>query len=71
MAASFAEIVEQVQQLDVEEKEQLLELIRAWVSMQRREGIAQNAREARAAYNRGELKSGSVNDLMTDLYGED
>ena len=71
MAASFAEIAGQVQQLDVDEKEELLDLIRAWLSEQRREQIAENARDARAAYAQGNLKTGSLDDLMADLYAED
>jgi len=71
MTTSFAEIAEQVQKLDVDEKEELLDLIRAWLSEQRREQIAENARLARTTYANGALKTGSLDDLMADLYAED
>jgi len=71
MAATFAEIAEQVQQLDMDEKQELLDLMRAWLSEQRRAQIADDARAARAAYAQGDLKSGSLDGLMADLYAQD
>lgn len=71
MNATFAEIAEQVQRLDMDEKEELLVLMRAWLSEQRRAQIAENARAARAAYEKGDLKTGSLDDLMADLHAQD
>jgi len=71
MSTTFAEIVEQIRGLDRESKEELAELIRAWLAQERREVILGNAREAEAAHIRGEAKSGDVEALMADLYAED
>ena len=71
MAASFAEIAEQVQQLDLDEKEELCDLIHSWLIEQKREQFAKNASLAKAAYTEGALKSGNLNDLMADLNGDD
>lgn len=71
MTASFADIAEQVQRLDADEKEELLNLIRAWLVEQRREEIAENARLAHDAYAGGALKTGNLDDLTADLYAED
>ena len=71
MTASFAEIAEQVQQLNLDEKEELCDLIHLWLIEQKREQFAKNASLAKAAYAEGTLKSGNLNDLMADLNGDD
>ncbi len=71
MASSFADIAAQVHQLDAEEKQELLDLIRAWLLEQRRDQIAESGRLARAAHAKGSLKTGNLDDLMADLYAED
>jgi len=71
MTVSFAEIAEQVQRLAVDEKEELLELIHAWIIEQRREEFALNAQSARDAHAAGSVKHGNIDDLMADMYAED
>ena len=71
MRASFSEIVDRIQELDTDSKEELLGLLRAWLAEDRRQEIARNARDARSEYAQGKLKSGDIDDLMADLYAED
>ncbi len=71
MPTPFSEIVDQIHELDNDSKEELLDLLRAWLAEDRRREIAHNAETARTEYAQGRLKTGSVNDLMTDLYAED
>ena len=70
MRGSFSEIVDRIQKLDTDSKEELLGLLRAWLAEDRRQEIARNAREARGEYAQRKLKSGDIDDLMADLYAE-
>lgn len=71
MVLAFSDIVEQIRLLDDGSKQALLDLLRSWLREERREQIARNARESREEYASGEARSGSLNDMMTDLYAED
>ena len=71
MATTFAQIVDEVHGLDQESKHELLEMIRAWLVEERREEICRNAVEAERELALGQVKRGSVDDLMADLHGED
>jgi hypothetical protein len=71
MEITFAEIVDQVRNLDGESKHELMELMRAWLVEDRREEIRRSAEQAEAEHAQGQTKSGSVNDLMADLYAKD
>ena len=68
MATTFSDIVGYVRGLDVESKQEFLLLIRQWLIEERREQILCNAAEAEAEHASGESKSGTVDDLMADLY---
>ena len=71
MGATFADIVEEIRALDPDSQAEILHLIEAWLAEGRRQEIAHNARQARDAYAAGTLKSGTLDDLMADLYAED
>ena len=71
MPVSFAEIVDQIQELDSDSKQELIDLLRARLAEERRHEIARNARMARAEHAQGKLKSGGIEELMADLYAED
>jgi hypothetical protein len=71
MQTPFAEIVEQVHQLDSNSKLELMCLLRAWLIEERREEIAGNVQAAQQEYAQGRARSGTVDDLMADLYAED
>jgi len=71
MSTTFAAIVEEIRALDKESKEDLLELIRAWLIEERRGDILRNAEQAEAEHAQGQTKSGDVDALMADLHAED
>ncbi|MCX7050046.1 MAG: hypothetical protein NTX50_31755 [Candidatus Sumerlaeota bacterium] len=71
MAATFAEIVEEVHELDQDSKHELLDMLHAWLVDERREEIRLNAQHSKEEYEQGRAKSGNLDDMMKDLYGED
>lgn len=71
MVLAFSDIVEQIRLLDDDSKQALLDLLHSWLREERREQIARNARESREEYASGKARSGSLDDMMTDLYAED
>lgn len=71
MEMTYAEIVEAARQLDTEAKEDLIRLLRVCLIEERRREIAGNALRASCEHVLGKTNSGSVEDLITDLYTED
>ncbi len=71
MPTTFSEIVDHVRQLDPESKHELLRLLRQWVVEERREEILRHAEEAETEHAHGRAKTGSVDELIADLYAED
>lgn len=71
MANTFANIVDEVHSLDVESKVELLKLLRSWLVEERREEIFKNAEKSLQEYKEGKANSGSIDDLVRDLHGED
>ncbi len=67
MSPTFAELVERVHELDPESKQELMEMIHAWLVEERREEILRNARLAEIELAQGQTKSGTVAELMADL----
>ena len=68
MSQTFAEIVEDVKQLSAAEKEELHELLKKYLTEERRLEIRENAEAGLEELRRGELKSfSSVDDLIDSL----
>jgi hypothetical protein len=57
-----------VMQLEYEEKEMLLDILRKRQIEERREEIAQNAQEAIHAFQAGELKTENADELINRLH---
>jgi len=53
--------------LPPQQQEELIDIIRRRHLERRREKLAEDIREARAEYERGEFSQGSVDDLMKEL----
>lgn len=64
---TFNEALEIIESLPEEQKESLIEIIRNRLIEERRDRIALNIREAREEYARGEIRKGTVSDLMCEL----
>ena len=71
MPTTFAQIVDEVHELDSESKRELVTLLKTWLIEERREEIARNAEQSEREYRAGQTQSGDTNDLMADLYAED
>ena len=68
MSQTFAEIVEDVQQLSLAETEELQELLRKYLIDERRREIRENAEAALKEYREGKLEFFSnVDDMMDSL----
>ena len=64
---TFQEAIEIIESLPEYQQEDLIDIIRHRLTEQRRQQLASNIKEARAEYARGEIKKGSVDDLMKEF----
>ncbi|WP_271252792.1 hypothetical protein [Pseudanabaena sp. Chao 1811] len=64
---TLAAALEVVEQLSTEQQDMLLQIIRDRQIERRRDEIAQNGREALAAYQAGELKSYTAEEAIAEL----
>jgi len=66
-SSRFHEVIEAVEALPPNDQELLVEIIRRRLIQQRRAELAADIAEARNAYQRGEVRRGTVADLMEEL----
>jgi hypothetical protein len=64
---TFQEALEIIESLPEYQQEDLIDIIRHRLIERRRQFLAESIREARDEYVRGEVKKGTVDDLMRDL----
>ena len=64
---SFQKAIDAVESLPFDDREELLEILRMRVAEQRRDEIADNAREALQAVREKRAQFGTVEDLKKDL----
>ena len=64
---TLEEAILTVNQLSIEQREMLLEIIKNQMIETCREEIAQDAKEAIAAFHRGELKPQPIEDIISEL----
>jgi hypothetical protein len=64
---TLAAAIEVVEQLPTDQQDMLVQIIRNRQIERRREEIAQNGREALAAYRAGELKSYTAEEAIAEL----
>ena len=64
---TFQRVLEIIESLPKDQRESLIEIVRHRLIEERRDGLAQSIREAKEEYNRGEIKRGTVDDLMSEL----
>jgi hypothetical protein len=63
----FEEVLEVVETLPLDDQELLVDLVRQRVADKRRAEIARNIAETRIEYEAGQVRRGSVSDLMAEL----
>ena len=70
MNVGYADLIDQIQSLDIDTKEELFILLKKLIIEQRRTKIANNAAESFTELEQGLAKSGGIDDLLDDLYGK-
>jgi hypothetical protein len=64
---TLEEAILTVNQLSMEQREMLLEIVKNQMIEARREEIAQDAKKAIAAFHRGEIKPQPIEDIISEL----
>ncbi len=66
-SVSFQEAIEIVESLPVYQQEDLINIIRRRMIERSRDVLAENIKRAREEFARGEIKEGTVDDIMKEL----
>ncbi|MEI8173288.1 MAG: hypothetical protein WCH07_07375 [Deltaproteobacteria bacterium] len=64
---TFDEALEIIESFPEEQKESLIEIVKRRLTDERRDRLAQTVKEARDEYARGEVRRGTVDDLMLEI----
>ena len=64
---TFQKVLDIIESLPEEQRESLVEIVKHRLTEDRRDRIAQSIKEAREEYKRGEIKRGTVEDLIREL----
>ena len=64
---TFQKALEIIESLPEEQRESLMDIVKRRLIEERRDRLAQSIKKAREEYRRGEIKKGSVDDLMGEL----
>jgi hypothetical protein len=65
--SSFQELIESVEALPIEDREILMEIVNKRIIEQRREELVADMEASLEAYKRGDVRSGTVDNLLKDL----
>ncbi|WP_445637065.1 CopG family transcriptional regulator [Nostoc sp. DSM 114161] len=65
--STFQKAIEAVEALDPEAQAILMDIIQKRLRQQQRDDLLKAVAEAREAYDKGEVRSGTVADLMAEL----
>ncbi len=63
----FQELIETIESLSLDDQELLIEIVRKRLIQQRRAELAADIAEARSAYQKGEVRRGTVADLISAI----
>ena len=64
---TFDEALEIIESFPDEQKESIIEIVKRRLADERIERLAQTVKEAREEYARGEVRRGTVDDLMLEI----
>ncbi len=64
---TFDEALEIIESFPEEQKESIIEIVKRRLTEERRERLAQTVKEAREEYARGEVRRGTVDDLLLEI----
>ena len=65
--SSFQELIESVEALPLDDQEILMDIINRRIIEQRRDELVADMEESLQAYRKGEVRIGTVDDLLRDL----
>ncbi|MGB7544483.1 MAG: hypothetical protein WBL92_02665 [Methanothrix sp.] len=65
--SSFQELIESVEALPLDDQEILMDIINRRIIEQRRDELVADMEESMQAYRKGEVRIGTVDDLLRDL----
>jgi hypothetical protein len=65
--SSFQEVIESVEALPLDDQQILMEIINRRIIEQRRDELVADMDESLEAYRKGEVRIGTVDDLLSDL----
>jgi ribosome recycling factor len=65
--ATFNEALDIIESFPEEQKESIIEIVKHRLTEERRERLAQTVKEAREEYSRGEVRRGTVDDLIREI----
>lgn len=66
-AVAFQEVLDIVESLPIEQQETIIEIVNHRLIEERRNLLAQNIQEAKEEFARGEIRKGTVDDLMKEV----
>ena len=66
-AVEFQEVLDIIESLPEYQQEGLIDIVQHRLIEHRQESLAENIKEARKEYARGEVRKGTVDDLMKEL----
>ena len=65
--ATFDEALEIIESFSQDQRESIVEIVKRRLTEERREQLAQTIKEAREEYARGEVRRGTVDDLIREI----
>jgi hypothetical protein len=68
--STFADVVDAVDELSVDEQETLMDLLRHRIALRRRSEIVDEVAEARAEFQRGEAVRASLSEILAEVRDE-
>lgn len=67
MQTTFAEVLETIETFTVDEKETLVDILQHRLRENKRERIVKSVKESKQEFEKGNLKSASVDDIMNEI----
>jgi len=64
---TFDEALDIIESLPEEQRESIVEIVKRRLTEERRERLAQTVKEAREEYARGEVRRGTVDELIREI----
>lgn len=67
MQTTFADVLETIETFSIDEKETLVDILQHRLQEAKRQRIVRSVEESRREFEKGELKSASVEEIMSEI----